>query len=62
MGKLGRLWARVLPELICLSATGAIAYYIAELEEKAPRPESKLARHRPDAPKSGRAVIALARP
>jgi len=40
MRKLGRLWDWVLPGLISLSPSGAIAYYEAVAEKEASRNES----------------------
>jgi hypothetical protein len=62
MSKLGRLWDWLLPGLICLSPTGAIAYYNAGAEDETAHYESKRAWQRAaaDAPR-GRIVIPLAR-
>lgn len=40
MSKVGRLWEWLLPELICLSPMGAIAYYNACVAKEASRQES----------------------
>jgi hypothetical protein len=40
MSKLGRLWDRLLPGLICLCPMGAMAYYNAGAENDVPQHDS----------------------
>jgi hypothetical protein len=63
MRKLGRLWDWVLPGLISLSPSGAIAYYEAVVEKEVSRHESPKVELRGLVfePQLGRVVISLAR-
>jgi hypothetical protein len=63
MSKLGRMCDWLLPGLICLSPTGAIAYHNAGPENEAPHYESKRAGRRALGadPRTGAAVMALGR-
>jgi hypothetical protein len=46
MGKLGRWWDWLLPELICLCPMGAMTYYNATAETEAAHPDSERAGRR----------------
>jgi hypothetical protein len=63
MRKLGRLWDWVLPGLISLSPSGAIAYYEVVAEKEASRDESPRVGLRALVfdPLPGRSVVPLAR-
>ncbi len=63
MSKLGVFWDWLLPGLMCLDPVGAIAYYSADAENEAPRPESSRAKRRESVPEAVRsaAIIPLAR-
>ena len=63
MHKLGRWWNWLLPGLICLCPTGAIAYYTASADTEAAHPDSERARRRSLVSNSlmGAAIIPVAR-
>lgn len=63
MSKLGRLWDRLLPALICLCPMGAMAYYNAGLEDVVPHQDSARTGRRDVVSHSliGAAIIPVAR-